>query len=1738
MSKISTYSLADTPLSLSDRLIGTEAFRTTPTPTPLATKNFSLGELLQLFSANFPAASLQAVLNTGNTATQNINLTGTIDVTLIKPDNIEDTSGSQGTVFQYLSKGTSSINWVDLPVDTLQSVLNAGNTATQNITLVGNITSTRIIPGNIQDDTGGIGTTGQFLSKTASGIRWVNSPAAATPTLGDVVSVGDTANQDIFISGLRIGKGPGTGSSNTALGVSSLSLNTTGYYNVATGAFTLTNNTTGNRNSALGYGALYENTTGNLNVAIGSYSLFRNQTGLANVSLGYAALQANLIGSFNTALGYRTLFSNLADKNTAVGTETMFSNTTGTFNTVVGQEALRTNIAGSFNAALGNFALLNAEASYVSALGRDAGRLSSAGNLTTASESIFIGYNSKSLNSSSINEIVIGANAVGLGDNTVVLGSDLITKTALKGDVGVGTTAPSQKLHVDGNLRVTGAIYDSTNSPGTAGQVLSSTATGTDWINVGTVTSIGMTVPSAFNVTPSTITSSGTFAITGAGVASQYIRGDGTLANFPTSTGGGASVSYYLNGSISQGTIGGVAYKEMNSVPVIGTGTDFTINADGYIAQFITDVGDPNKLLIPGGNWNFETYFSASSGGGSPQFYVELYKYDGTTFTLIASNSASPRLITDGTNIEAYFSALAVPATTLLVTDRLAVRFYVIHSGRTITMHTENSHLCQVITTFSSGLTALNGLTSQVQYFAVGTSGTDFNISSATDTHTFNLPTASAVNRGALSSADWTAFNGKFNLPALTSGSVLFSNGTTIAQDNANLFWDDTNNRLGIGTASITRGKLEVKQSIDASNGGIAIVNSAVSGSLRLWVDSTGVSNIANGTTSNISILSSGNVGIGTTNPLQKLHIADVGSAIAFDTTGATATNLIRTINSFELSLYCGRGTTTEAIVGNDNFRVLTSTVERMRINQNGNVGIGAATANARLDVRAQGALSTDIALRVRNSADTTDLFQVLGNGSITMSAGASFYTLGNNLNFRSNLAGGSGYIMDLASFNTLNSTSLEQGIGSFVCTYAPTSGTGTLNGLKITTIINQTGGANGITRGLFINPTLTAAADFRAIETTVGNVILGSTSGNVGIGTASPGIKLQVETSVNGSDGIWTRNVNTGTSAYGAVIANSAIGGIGLRAHSAAHGAWPNTSMLHSASGFSNGLVLFQEGAFPIAFWTNANERMRITSTGNVGIGTTSPTFQLDVNRIGGANEGKWARLGSIIAAGEGSGSYPSIGYNIESNVSGFKYIAGDFASWIKFSAGGMQFNTAASGTAGTAITATTSMAILQNGNVGIGTTSPGASLDILATSLNVLRLGRTGYDTFTFRSSIGSGLELFNTTDLRSEMFFNGSGNIGIGTTAPTAKLHIAAPGALSTDVAFKVRNSADTADLMLVNGLGNIGIGISTPTEKLDVNGAIQIRGTRVNNSGEGGFMDYSAGRFRLLSQGQTNTTAGEFLFTVRELDLGGSVDALYIGNTGNVGIGTTAPFSKFTTSGALTTSTSQISIVNTEGGHTILRTGISSISNAGFSLISANADGTNQNTRLVISAAGNVGIGNTAPGYNLDVTGSIRATQYVYANDSFVGNNLISISNNDLLINKTTAYSILLYTSGTEKMRINAAGNVGIGTTAPVGRLDVRAPGALSIDTAFRVRNSADSNNLMIINGAGGIGVGTTSPLPSAVLDINSTTQGFLPPRMTNAQRLAISLPAVGLMVYCTDATEGLYIYKSTGWTFII
>ena len=586
------------------------------------------------------------------------------------------------------------------------------------------------------------------------------------------------------------------------------------------------------------------------------------------------------------------------------------------------------------------------------------------------------------------------------------------------------------------------------------------------------VTSVGLTMPSAFSVANSPITSAGTLEVTGAGVVSQYVRGDGSLANFPTSTGGGASLSFYLNGSVSQGTIGGVAFREMDRTPILGAGTDFTIAANGYIQSFITDANVPNLLEIPAGNWNFETYFSASSNGGSPSFYLELYKWNGVTLSLIASNSATPEGITNGTAIDLYVSALAVPQTTLLATDRLAIRIYVTHSGRTIKLHTENSHLCQVITTFSTGLTALNGLTTQVQSFATGTSGTDFGISSATSTHTFNLPTASAANRGALSSTDWTTFNGKFTLPSLTSGSVLFSNGTTIAQDNAQLFWDDTNNRLGIGTNNPSAYYAKKLVVAAPDEDGITILANSVSSSSYVA--------FADGVTGNEAFRGY----------LSYKHLSDqlaFGSAGSLRMTIASTGNvLINTTTDAGFKLDVNgtarvSGTTTitpAALTG-------TAATSALDIAQTWNT-TGTPTA-FKLNVTntASSTLSYLLDLQINGSS----LFRVQRQGRCEFSS--RIVDQNNLLGVVSVSTSVAGNEEVFFSSRILNPTSGGRTIFSAGGGFNPTSGTANFNGVTFTTTINQTGGANGITRGLYINPTLTAAADFRAIEVANGITVL-----------------------------------------------------------------------------------------------------------------------------------------------------------------------------------------------------------------------------------------------------------------------------------------------------------------------------------------------------------------------------------------------------------------------------------------------------------------------------------------------------------------------------------------------------------------------------------------------------------------------------------------------------------------------
>jgi hypothetical protein len=81
-----------------------------------------------------------------------------------------------------------------------------------------------------------------------------------------------------------------------------------------------------------------------------------------------------------------------------------------------------------------------------------------------------------------------------------------------------------------------------------------------------------------------------------------------------------------------------------------------------------------------------------------------------------------------------------------------------------------------------TGLTAINSLTGAAQTLTTGTTGTDFAIVDSGVDHKFNLPTASATNRGALSSTDWSTFNGKQNdlgFTPVTNARTLTINGTT-----------------------------------------------------------------------------------------------------------------------------------------------------------------------------------------------------------------------------------------------------------------------------------------------------------------------------------------------------------------------------------------------------------------------------------------------------------------------------------------------------------------------------------------------------------------------------------------------------------------------------------------------------------------------------------------------------------------------------------------------------------------------------------------------------------------------------------------------------------------------------------------------------------------------------------------------------------------------------------------------
>jgi hypothetical protein len=402
------------------------------------------------------------------------------------------------------------------------------------------------------------------------------------------------------------------------------------------------------------------------------------------------------------------------------------------------------------------------------------------------------------------------------------------------------------------------------------------------------------------------------------------------------------------------------------------------------------------------------------------------------------------------------------------------------------------------------------------------------------------------------------------NTPVIngTSGRIFFQGSTNVLQQSANLFWDDTNLRLGI--------------------------NGTPTSPLEIFHNPTGINDTIGLT------LNSGSTG-------------STYKAIRFTAGiyGELGTFGVRT-NTGEFRWGISSGGYFPTIYANGS--------ERLRINTTGNVLIGTTTdAGFKLDVNGTartGAFqsTSSIAATTSITAANADGFNLTA-GTLRISAQAGptigIYTLDQTTY-------GYNHAITFNSFNGLN-TQTSGAATSMVRirqTFQVASSATSYSCLLVDPTINQTGTANGITRGLFVNPTLTAAADFRAIETTAGNVIFNG--GNVGIGTSTPLNTLDVSGTVRLLSGGSYLTLNGAT---------------------------------FSELGYSTNNYFRANGSFAIVngpiiqFLRSGNEVARFAATtGNVLINTTTDAgFRLDVNGTARVN-GSELRVGNLQLLTSGS--------------------------------------------------------------------------------------------------------------------------------------------------------------------------------------------------------------------------------------------------------------------------------------------------------------------------------------------------------------------------------------------------------------------------------------------------------------------------------------------------------------------
>ena len=633
--------------------------------------------------------------------------------------------------------------------------------------------------------------------------------------------------------------------------------------------------------------------------------------------------------------------------------------------------------------------------------------------------------------------------------------------------------------------------------------------------------------------------------------------------------------------------------------------------------------------------------------------------------------------------------------------------------------------------------------------------------------------TPSTATTGAITLAGTlgVANGGTGTASVFPSGSVVFAGASGVyTHDNTKFFWDDANDRLGIATASPTatltaNGTAKIGEGA-ASNTSKLMVNtlSGTSAGIQLIQDaneswiiqnpaSTNVLTFGNSGTERMRITSAGNVGIGTSSPNNKLTVNGAISAFQtgvtdqFVVTPQTAGSGVQLVSSNEAS-NAYRQMTIDGVP----IVINAAGTEAMRIVSGGNVGIGTSSPAYKLDVYG-GASGTDTRLRVANAA--SNIFAGIFSDNTTFIGG----TFAQPLLFLTNAA-------EAMRITSAGNVGIGTGSPAEKLTVQTNTGTsGFESGITLT---------NGVDANLFNYVTGTAATDKHALIT------VGATAQSLAFGT------LYTERMRILADG----NVLVGrTTAYVqpyrmVVNGDSALSAIPMAINDDRSGTADSRILAFLRGGTETGYItstnntLAIAGSTTLTFQTVSSEQMRITNTGNVGIGTSSPQQKFVVSD-GGAGGIEIIPTGVIQSYNRSTSAYQVINY--DASIHAFR------------------------------IGVSEAMRITSAGDVGIGTSSPGAKLEVVGNYRQKAASGNTnGFNvTIDVATDVVSLTNFYNAalafgTNNTERMRISSDGNLLVGTTAnpQTAKLYVV--GTSYNATAIRVASDGNVATSYL-NGSG---------------------------------------------------------------------------------------------------------------------------------------------------------------------------------------------------------------------------------------------------------------------------------------------------------------------------------------------